>query len=282
MKNAQTPVAHSVLIAAALVAVVWVSAGSLTPPPGPVTPTMKNLLDVEPRTAIRNDFVNIIPIVISSPGSYYLAEDILAIHSQHGITIDASHVTLDLNGFSVFGNLEVGSLDGIHINFERDNITIRNGTVRDFFQTGIYGPLTDGAVVENVRVINNGLTGMQFQEFARIKDCMAINNGQHGIYVARNAVITGCMSVSNGTGEIGTGIWVGAEGGLVSDSTSNSNSGMGIRLGSGGMINASMARSNLNNFGLFIDAQGFVHSSSSTGNETNNINGVEIDCYIGP
>ena len=40
---------------------------------------MKDLDDVEPRIAIRNDFVGLIPIVISSPGSYYLAEDIFAL-----------------------------------------------------------------------------------------------------------------------------------------------------------------------------------------------------------
>lgn len=278
------PTAHSVLIAGVLATVMWVSAGSLTPPPGPVSPTMKNLLDVEPRTAIRNDFVNITPIVISSPGSYYLAEDVDAIFGQHGITIDASHVTLDLNGFTVRGNLEVGSIDGIHINPERDYITIKNGTIRDFLHEGIDGFQSDGCVAEDVRVLNNGSHGMYFQQYARIKDCIAINNKGNGIYVVLNTIVTGCMTVGNGTNlnDGDSGIRVVAQGGLVYASTAVSNTGYGIRLGTGGMVSASMAHSNVNNFGIFIGAQGFVHGSSSTGNETNNINGFEVDCYIGP
>jgi hypothetical protein len=126
---------------------------------------MKNLLDVEPRTAIRNDFISITPIVISQPGSYYLAEDIQAIHTQHGIEITASNVTLDLNGFTVYGNTEVGSLAGIFINDNRHNVTNRNGTIRDFFREGIYGVSSDGCIVEGLRV-NNGLHGIAPQLLA--------------------------------------------------------------------------------------------------------------------
>jgi hypothetical protein len=68
--------------------------GSLTPPGGPA-PTMKSLAQIEPRTPIASA-----PFTISAPGSYYLTTN-LAITSGNAVTINASHVTLDLNGFTI-------------------------------------------------------------------------------------------------------------------------------------------------------------------------------------
>lgn len=223
MKISTMPSAKSVLIAAVLATVVWVSAGSLTPPPGPVSPTMKNLLDVEPRTAIRNDFVNIIPIVISFPGSYYLAEDILAIHSQHGIEIAASNVTLDLNGFTIYGNLEVGSLDGIRVTGSRSNITIRNGVVRDFFGMGLNLTSTDHALVAHVHATNNVQRGISLGGNGIVKGCTASGNGSLGIWGGQGAVV----SDSTASGNAEQGIFVGP-GALVSNCTANDNGGAGI------------------------------------------------------
>lgn len=269
MKSDFVPVAKTVLIVTAVASVLWVSAGNLSPPGGPIAPTMKDLDDVEPRTAIRNDFVAITPIVISSPGSYYLAEDILAIHDQHGIEIDASNVTLDLNGFTVYGNTEVGSFDGIHIDNERHNITIKNGTIRDFFQSGIYGTASDGCVVEDVRVINNGLYGMRLRDYSRVKDCMALGNAQNdGITVNAKSVITGCLAWDNGNDNGDAGIRVGADSGTVFACTSSENTGLGIRVGSGTTISSCTARNNTSN-GLDASSVGHVVDSTATGNAIN-------------
>ncbi len=45
-------VSGPVLVAATVGGIIWVSAGDLNPPSGPVTPTMKTLTEVEPRIAI--------------------------------------------------------------------------------------------------------------------------------------------------------------------------------------------------------------------------------------
>lgn len=47
--------------------------GDLNPPPGPIMPTMKTLVEVEPRTAI-----NSLPFNVTAPGSYYLTGDLTA------------------------------------------------------------------------------------------------------------------------------------------------------------------------------------------------------------
>jgi hypothetical protein len=70
--------------------------GPLTPPPGAPAPTMKTLEQIEPRTPI-----SALPFTISSPGSYYVSGDLVVVANQHGISIDASNVTLDLGGFEL-------------------------------------------------------------------------------------------------------------------------------------------------------------------------------------
>jgi hypothetical protein len=242
---------------------------------------MKNLLDVEPRIAIRNDFDTITPIVISSPGSYYVAEDIVAIHSQHGIEIDASQVTLDLNGFTVFGNTEVGSLDGIHIDDERHHITITNGTVRDFFQRGIYGVNSDGCRIDGVRVTNNGTDGMRLRDHAIVKDCLALDNVQgDGIHVTSKSVVTGCAAWSNGNDIGDAGIRAGADSATIAVCTSSDNAGQGIRVGSGSTISACTARNNGGN-GLDASSVGHVVDSTATGNAIN-ISATSVHNSYGP
>jgi hypothetical protein len=307
MKKSMMPTAKSVLIAGVLATVMWVSAGSLTPPAGPVSPTMKNLLDVEPRTAIRNDFISITPIVISQPGSYYLAEDIQAIHSQFGIEITASNVTLDLNGFTVYGNTEVGSLDGIQVTGLRTNITIRNGVVRDFFGKGIDMVTASKSLVEQVRATNNGGHGIHIGENSVVDRCISTNNGaggvfadfnvivsrtvasdnaQHGITTNPGSVVSNCVADSNGSSGIFTSgslvencsatgngqSGIGASQGKVVDCIANNNTVDGIAAGSSHIFN-NECHSN-DSTGIHISGS---DSRVDSNNVTNSPRGIDVD-----
>ena len=72
-------------------------------PAGPPGPLFKTLHQVEPRVNVLTlpagtDTVH----VISSPGSYYLSDNLLVeTNTLHGISIEAEDVTLDLMGFEV-------------------------------------------------------------------------------------------------------------------------------------------------------------------------------------
>ena len=235
----------AVLIAGAVATIVWVSAGSLAPPAGSINATMKDLDDVEPRAAIRNDFDTPAPIVISESGSYYLAEDIRGFGGAAGIQITAPNVTLDLNGSTIYGNLEVLSLDGVRLEPAADGAAVRNGRIQDFGGNGI-GTDASGAeetTVENVVVSNNGLGGNGFGVWltirARVRNCKALENVRGGIRVGRTSMVSGCLAVQNGS----TGIFA-DDSSVIADCNAYQNDGGGISTITGAIVRNSSAALN--------------------------------------
>jgi hypothetical protein len=123
--------------------------GSLTPPPGPPSPTMKSLDQVEPRIPIPGGNSS---FFISTPGSYYLTGDIIITNDfVDGIDIDASNVTVDLKGYSIVCTKSLPqNNEGISANYSPapSNLTIRNGRVMGF-QTGVLSR-NNNTTVENM------------------------------------------------------------------------------------------------------------------------------------
>ena len=78
-----------------------VAQGPLTPPGVPV-PTMKTLDQIDSKLEKRTP-IEALPFTISAPGSYYVTGNLTGVAGQHGITIDADNVTLDLGGFELVG-----------------------------------------------------------------------------------------------------------------------------------------------------------------------------------
>src|SRR5262245_1744211 len=132
-----------------------IRAGNLTPPAGPPTPTMKTLAEIEPRTPI-----SMLPYTISQPGSYYLTQNLTASGSGDSIVIQASAVTLDLNGFTLDG----GPSGQIAIcECAAPPLTdwvIRNGTLRNWFSSGVSASNVDGVRIERLTLVNSGLQAL--------------------------------------------------------------------------------------------------------------------------
>src|SRR5437764_6662356 len=111
--------------------------GSLTPP-GPPSPTMKKLDELEPRTNLQAapapagiDTSNAdYDFIITQPGSYYLSAN-LGVTKTNGIQINAEGVTLDLNGFQISRTSGAGG-DGIQISDAAHRFTLVHGSIKGF------------------------------------------------------------------------------------------------------------------------------------------------------
>ena len=136
------------------------------------------------------------PIVIDQPGSYVLTSNItVSTINTKCIEIDANDVTLDLNGHTLMGPGKTsGSNDsGIYAS-EKNNITIKNGTIQNFGKSGI---VLSGSnhQIKDVMFCSNGLHGISIIS-SIIINCTASYNGSHGIY-ASYSTITNCITDSN-------------------------------------------------------------------------------------
>jgi len=264
-------------------------------PPGPPAPTLKTLVQVEPRQFIGNADL---PLTITQPGSYYLLENLVAIgFGEDAITIVVSGVTIDLNGFSISGS-EVGIWDrGITVSGQIDGITVKNGTVRDCAEIGVALDPNFGSnrarnsLVENVHAVANAGDGIRVHENSlivnsvarnnggegfrlsgsRIVGSSAWNNGLAGITALNRSVVDHCSSTGNGTAGIFT------SGSTVSASTVTDNV-TGIQAGTGkSSIVGNEVHLNSGN-GIHVQA-GASANVRVDGNDvtTNGLSGVRVD-----
>jgi hypothetical protein len=127
--------------------------GSLAPSGAPA-PTMKTLDQVEARTPLAGGTS---PLTIGS-GSYYLTGNLnISSTSANGITVSGSHVTIDLNGFTLAGPSS-GTGAGIYLLGGVSNVIIVNGTIRNWGSPA--SALGNPNPRRKLRVISNGGNGI--------------------------------------------------------------------------------------------------------------------------
>lgn len=188
-----------------LVSRVVFGQGSLTPPGAPAA-TMKTLDQVEPRTPISS-----FPYTITEPGSYYLTGNITA--ESWGLTVRASHVTVDLNGYSIVGYsgpgisaITLGAINQSPIT----GVTICNGTIRDCGARAIHTWSAVDCVLQNLRVTGNCYAGayeaLMLGSGFRVENCTVANNDGGGMYAEESGVFVNNTIISNaGTGLVLSG-----------------------------------------------------------------------------
>jgi hypothetical protein len=214
-------------------------AGDLTPPVGPVAPTMKTLQQVEPRIPI--DAFNTpgdadSTFRISTPGNYYLTGDLVGEFGKHGIEIAASNVTIDLMGFELFGVF--GTVDAINGQAAPAGVTVRNGRVSNWGDEGIDLESTDDVVIEDVVASGCGGWGVSAGDNSIVRDCAA-DACVIGVYVRGHGVVQGCAAVNNTSDGIHLG-W----GSHAAHCTSKDNAGNGFEIGNGCSVSDCASMSN--------------------------------------
>jgi parallel beta-helix repeat protein len=184
---------------------------------------MKTLDQVEPRTIITN-----LPFNVSTAGSYYIVQSLPNSNGYDGLTINCGDVKIDLNGFALNGNTSDFHNGICVIGGPWDNITIRNGVIRNWGGFGINATNAMDTVITDIKAFGNGCGGIyagqnaflercaaygngfsansksndpprddaiQVSDFSTIKDCKVRANGGSGIHSYNHSRVIGCTAV---------------------------------------------------------------------------------------
>ncbi|MGH7133554.1 MAG: hypothetical protein ACREJO_16610 [Phycisphaerales bacterium] len=168
----------------AIAALAHARAGPINPPTGPVSPTGRTLQEIlnhvpPPQVGPFRGRISIdggAGRTISQPGSYVLTGDI-AVNGAPAITIRASNVTLDLNGFAVRRTAPGGGA-AVYIDSASRNVTVRNGRIAGF-ETGVFADnSTASLLLEDLLVTGAAIVGMSLQgEYYLVRRCTLLEVG---------------------------------------------------------------------------------------------------------
>ena len=136
-----------------------------------------------------------VPFTITAPGVYCVTQKIttnLTASSSAAITINANNVLLDMNDFAI-GNLNAGPSTlaiGIYA-VDRQNIHVRNGTLRGFYvgvallngtQVGLTTAASSGHTVENMLSDTNYIAGLAAEgPYVTVQNNKVINTQGSGL-----------------------------------------------------------------------------------------------------
>jgi hypothetical protein len=208
----------------------------LTPSGPPTDPTtaMKSLNQVEARTIIDS-----LPFTISQPGSYYLTSNLeFTAASGDAITVNASNVTIDLNGFTLSSTAVVTG-SGIFIGASVTGVAVTNGAIVGTttvnpaipssspggFDFGVNGSALSSSCRFTKLVIKGCRSdGLHSPGYSMIEEVTLRDNGGYGVAAVRCSV-SRCVANSNASDGIANVL------GVVTDSTTSNNGGNGIYAG---------------------------------------------------
>jgi len=269
MNRTSTPTRTRILTAAALALTTagLLFAGPLSPPAGPVTSTYKTLTEVEPRIAINatntpGDADSLFKI--RQPGSYYLTGNITGVINKHGIELDASGVTLDLNGFELRGIPD--TLDGINVSaFDGVNIAVRNGSLRSWGDCGVdyddnFGHPPAFSLTD-LNAASNGRHGFSTPSGTRVAHCTSLENAGNGFYTLSNSSFVACIARLNGLDGFGTNTNC-----TFSDCTASSNTNRGFYTGVGSTLTNCTASGNASGFASITSIYNACSAADNTAN----------------
>jgi parallel beta-helix repeat protein len=236
-------------------------------------PTMKRLVEVEPRVAINatntpgdDDSV----FRITQSGSYYLPGNLTGESGKSGIEITVSNVTIDLMGHTLAGI--PGTLTGIRSDAALNNLVVRNGTVTGWGGDGI--DLTEGAsggrasLIEGIVATSNSVIGLRSANNGIVIRCTVADSGVHGITAQMNSLVESCTVFDSGSNGI-----IASDGTLVRGCTARDCSLDGIQVTLGSTAIDCVSSSN-SRHGITVVNGSRAEGCTSTFNSNH---GIEVD-----
>ncbi len=219
---------------------------------------MKTLQQVEPRTPISS-----VHYTINQGGSYYLTTNLIAVAEQHGITVSADNVTLDLSGFEIVGVSGPSSVvSGIRVTPSRTNIVVRNGTLRNWLGYGVNADGSGGRF-DNLSFVNIASRGI-LAPYAIVNDCRFEKVG-FGITVGSRSTVKNCVIIGATFDGISS-----SDGCLIFDSVIEICGGYGISAGNGSIVRGckveACGHSGAGTSGVSVGSDSIIESTVSRGN----------------
>jgi len=209
-----------------------------------------------------------LPFTISNSGSYVVVKDLsLSTQDTDGITISANNVTIDLNGHALIGpGKAVGaSGSGIVLSGSYSNIAVRNGTIRDWRNAGVFGNSIN-SLFEFLRCYSNGSNGIEVGLGSIVRFCNCNYNGYRGIS-GESGLITGNTCTQNDA----DGIMGNSS--TISSNTCTNNAASGINA-QGGVVSGNTCSYNIDD-GIYAN----VCLVSGNFCSTNTGNGIRVWSY---
>ena len=182
--------------------------------------------------------------------------------SANGITVNADNVSIDLAGHALIGPGS-GSGHGVYMD-GRKNVTIKNGTVRDFGADGIREN-SDASGAEHrvvkVQALSNGAVGLYVGGTGHlVQNCTASGNAGNGIHIGDTSLVSTNIAHLNGGEGIGAEI-----GCTVTGNTSGYNGSYGIGVSSSCTVSNNTCTQNTGD-GIHVVSKCVVVGNTCTSN----------------
>lgn len=195
-----------------------------------------------------------LPVTINTPGTYALTSNLAVTNtSTNVIVVQASDVTIELNGFRIVGPITCGGvptacspsitgggaagIDGW--TYDPTNLVVRNGSI-----TGMGSGLLlsyDGRA-ESIKAMQNGYIGIRARAGAAVLNSTGTANGQIGI---EGGLIDNCVVSRNPQ----YGIATQGDGAVVRNVVVQGNTGYGVYLNPGAVVTGASISGN--NVGIY-------------------------------
>lgn len=197
-----------------------------------------------------------LPQHVPWPATIRLAGSLTGLRNTNGITIVSDDVTIDLNDHSIIG--VPFALDGIRVEGTRTNVTVRNGSIRNWPGDGVDAANAVNSQLRNLSSARNNGVGLRVGEGGLISGCTARTNTSDGIVAGSGCRIVDCSASRNGSEGLIAGI-----GSTIEGCASFENNNSGIMAGLGSSIVNCSAYSNGTN-GIAILNSGFPVASPNS------------------